>query len=258
LKRSVTLKPFAARRTSGTPRELSAPPTVPPPPPPVVRGVKAAMTVRAAFRESVQVSFLPALAQDPPHPPNVWPAAGVAVSVAVEPFRCWTHLFSAPVAMHLPALVETAPLPVTVIESVPGAAAVNVAVTALVLVIETVHVGAVPKHAPPQPLNVAPAAGLAVRVTDVPDWKFALQATAPLPQLIAEPVTLPLPLTETESRNVGPPPPPLPVVNVALTDRAAFISTLQVGLVPVQAPPQPAKAAPAAGVAVSVTVAFGV
>jgi hypothetical protein len=148
-------------------------------------------------------------------------------------------------------------LPVTVIESVPGAAALNVAVTALVLVIETVHVGAVPEHAPPQPLKVAPAAGVAVRVTDVPAWAFALQDAAPLPQLIPEPVTLPLPLTETESRKVEPPPPP-PVVNEAVTDLAAFIRTLQVGLVPVQDPPQPAKVDPAAGVAVSVTVVFAV
>jgi hypothetical protein len=157
----------------------------------------------------------------------------------------------------LPALVETDPLPVTVIDSVPGAAAVNVAVTALVLVIVTVHVGAVPAHAPPQPLKVAPAAGVAVSVTEAPDGMFALQAAPPLPQLIPVPVTWPLPLTETESRNVEPPPPP-PVVNVAVTDFAAFISTLQVVLVPVQDPPQPEKVAPAAVDAVSVTVEFAV
>jgi hypothetical protein len=34
--------------------------------------------------------------------------------------------------------------------------------------IVTVHVGFVPEHAPPQPRNVDPAAGLADSVTEVP------------------------------------------------------------------------------------------
>jgi hypothetical protein len=53
--------------------------------------------------------------------------------------------------------------------------------------------GPVPEHAPLQPPNVAPAAGVAVSVTSVPPGYVALQ---PLPQLIPEGllVTVPLPL----------------------------------------------------------------
>jgi hypothetical protein len=47
-----------------------------------------------------------------------------------------------------------------------GAVEVNVAVTALSEFIVTLHVG--PEQAPDQPAKVDPAAGVAVRVTDVP------------------------------------------------------------------------------------------
>jgi hypothetical protein len=71
--------------------------------------------------------------------------------------------------------------------------AVNVAVTLRAAVMLTVQVALVPEHAPLQPVKVAPGAGAAVRVTEVPDEYEALQV---LPQAIplgAE-VTVPLPV----------------------------------------------------------------
>jgi hypothetical protein len=146
--------------------------------------------------------------------------------------------------------VDTVPLPPTLIVSVPGApAAVNVAETLRDTDIETEQVVAVPEHEPPQPANLAPAAGTAARVTVEPEATFVLQAVDPLPQLIAPPVTRPGPETETLSWTVLVPP-----VNVAVTAFDALKVTVQVGVVPVQVPPpQPANVAPLAGVAVSVT-----
>jgi hypothetical protein len=127
----------------------------------------------------------------------------------------------------------------------------NVAVTVCATLIVTVHVVAVPLHAPPQPANLVPAAVVAVSTTLDPVATLALQVVAPLPQLTPPPVTLPLPATETESTTVVGVPPE----NVALTLFALLIETVQVGLVPLQAPPHPANVAPEAGVAVSVTLA---
>ena len=77
-----------------------------------------------------------------------------------------------------------------------------------------------------------------------------------MPQLIPPPVTVPFPLTETVSVKpaVGGGVAPL---NVAVTFLDWFIETVQVVAVPPQAPVQPRKVAPVAGVATSVTEAFG-
>ena len=77
----------------------------------------------------------------------------------------------------------------------------------------------------------------------------ALHVAEPLPQVIAPPVTLPGPVTDTVSCTLLVPP-----VNVADTDFDALKVTMQVGVVPVHEPPQPAKVAPGDGVAVSVSV----
>jgi hypothetical protein len=100
-----------------------------------------------------------------------------------------------------------------------------------------------PLQAPLQPLKPQPSAGVAVSVTCVPAVKFALHVDG---QLIAagELVTEPLPVTVTD--NVG------FCTNVAVTDAAAFICTVQPPL-PLQAPLQLLKAHPAAGDAVKVT-----
>jgi hypothetical protein len=70
----------------------------------------------------------------------------------------------------------------------------NVAVTDALALRVTVQ-ALVPLHAPPQPVKVEFAPGVAVRVTCVPDWKLALQS---VPQLIPEGLllTVPLPLPE--------------------------------------------------------------
>jgi hypothetical protein len=61
-------------------------------------------------------------------------------------------------------------------------------------------------------------------------------------QLIPPPVTVPLPETETVSRT------PAELTHAALTERSPAMSTVQVTLVPLQAPPQPVKTLSASGV----------
>ncbi|MBI3325008.1 MAG: hypothetical protein HYZ92_06975 [Candidatus Omnitrophica bacterium] len=74
----------------------------------------------------------------------------------------------------------------------------NVAVTLRLVVIETVQLVAVPLQLPDQPPKVEPEAVLAVRVTEVPLAKLALQV---LPQLIPAGllVTVPLPVPVLET-----------------------------------------------------------
>jgi hypothetical protein len=130
----------------------------------------------------------------------------------------------------------------------PLLAVPNVAPTACTELLVTVQ-APVPVQAPFQPANVEPVAGVAVKVTVVP---LANEAKHVVPQEIAGGtlVTVPLPVPDfvTVSENdVG------NSVNVAVTELAALTVTTQAA-VPAQPPPlQPAKAEPAAGVAVSVT-----
>jgi hypothetical protein len=100
--------------------------------------------------------------QSPSQPANVDPGAGVAVSVAVE--------FLASVTEHvlgqLIPLPETEPLPEparpTSRANGPGLS--NVALTVTFCFSPAVNVQPpVPEHAPPQPTNVAPASGDALR-----------------------------------------------------------------------------------------------
>src|SRR5581483_927574 len=212
------------------------------------------------------------------------PRAGVSVSVAVLPVRCWTHVFAAPAPTHFPARVEIVPRPLTVIVTVPGGAVLNVAVTELEPVSVRVQVDDAPLHDPPHPRNVAPAVGVATRVTVEPEFRLARHVELPFPQLIPPPLTMPLPVTATLSWRVAPPPPPPALEKVAVTERAAVMITVHVVAVPAHAPPQPVKVAvtsracvistvhvvavpphapvqpaktpPVEGVATSVTVAF--
>ena len=107
-------------------------------------------------------------------------------------------------------------------------------------------------HASPQPANAFPAAALALSVTVRPAVYFWMQVFVdPVPMHFpAGAETVPLPLTVITSIPAG------TAVKFALTDFAAFIVTVQVGVLPVQAPAQPAKDAPGAGAAVSVTAEF--
>lgn len=131
---------------------------------------------------------------------------------------------------------------------------VNVAVTLVEPFTVTVQVVAVPLQAPPQPVNFAPFAGVALSVTDAPAVSVALHVTAPLPQLMPPPLTLPEPETTADSR--GDEPPPLPVEKVADTDLAAVIETVHVVADPEHAPPQPVKVLPLSAVSLNVTFAF--
>jgi hypothetical protein len=113
----------------------------------------------------------------------------------------------------------------------------------------TVQVATWPRHAPPQPLNFAPVAGLAVSPT-VDPWRcFARQAALPLPHVIPPPVTVPRPVTATLSSTSAVEPPE----KVAVTLRAALIVTEHVRADPLHASPQPVNVSPVLGVAVSVT-----
>src|SRR5262249_41493075 len=141
--------------------------------------------------------------QSPLQPVNACPGAGFAVRVAVAPaLKCWTQVLAGPVLAQVPAEVETAPLPWTPIVKVPAVPPpLNVAETLFAALIGTEHVLAAPEQAPPQPLKVAPSAGVSVSVTVVPELNVALHALAPLPQLMLFPVTRPEPETVTVSGN---------------------------------------------------------
>lgn len=143
----------------------------------------------------------------------------------------------------------TVPVPVparvTASEKVPEL--LNVAVTARAAVMDTVQV-LVPVQAPLQPAKVEPLVAAAVSVTDAPLAKLALQV---LPQLIPPvfevTVPAPEPAFATVSANVV-----VWLANVAVTERAAVIETVQV-LVPVHAPLQPLNVEPLAAAADNVT-----
>ena len=111
----------------------------------------------------------------------------------------------------------------------------------------TLHVP-VPVQPPPlQPVNVEPAAGVAVRVTTVPLVK-PVEQVAPQEIPAGELVMLPLPAPDFATVSVNE-----DCTNVAVTEAAAFIVTVQEP-VPLQPPPlQPVKVDPAAGVAVKLT-----
>ena len=141
------------------------------------------------------------------------------------------------------------PVPLFVTDSVMGTS-VNVAVTEVAALTVTAHVP-VPEQAPLQPTNVEPASGVAVRVTAVPGVS-ACEHVAPqeIPADVPVTVPVPVPLLVTESVTGA-------RAKVAVTEVAALTVTAQVP-VPEQAPLQPAKVEPAAGVAVRVTAVPGV
>ena len=118
-------------------------------------------------------------------------------------------------------------------------------------VIATLHVGAVPEHAPVQFTKRRPAAGVAASVTVVPWVNLAEQL---LPQSIrvertpdGVPITVPDPPRPIDTVKSG--------VNVAVTAIWSVTLSVQVGCVPLHAPLQPEKTPPP-GVAVKVTALF--
>jgi hypothetical protein len=130
-----------------------------------VAGTNVAVTDLAVVIDNVHVVDAPE--QEPAHPVNTEPAAGVAVSVTDVPCAM-------PAEHDEPQSIPPT-LDVTVPEPEPARAAVSVhalgenpAVTDLAAVIVTVQVVAVPEQEPLHPVKVEPAAGVAVRVTEVP------------------------------------------------------------------------------------------
>src|SRR5437870_1229512 len=208
---------------------------------------KVAMTARAALIVTLQG---PVPVQLPLQPVKVAPAAGAGVRVTTVPVvRAVEQV--APQEIPADELV-TVPLPVPDLVTVRGKEdddCTNAAVTEVAAFIVTLQVP-VPVQPPPlQPVKVAPAAGVAVRLTTVPVVK-AVEQVAPQEIPAGALVTVPTPapdlvtLSGKEDDDC---------TKAAVTDVAAFIVTLQVP-VPVQPPPlQPVKVAPAAGVAVRLT-----
>jgi hypothetical protein len=120
-------------------------------------------------------------------------------------------------------------------------------VTLRAAVMLSVQVADEPEQSPDQPVKVDPAAGAAVKVTDVPSLNDVEQVE---PQLMpaGELVTVPDPEPDLTTESVRCTRP-----NVAVTLRAAVMATVQVVEVPEQAPLQPVNVDPAAAAAVSVT-----
>ena len=131
---------------------------------------------------------------------------------------------------------------------VPVPEVLNVAVTARAAVIDRTQFP-VPVQAPLQPAKAEPVAAAAVRVTDAPLAKLALQVAPQLmPPVFDVTVPAPVPFLATVSAKLA-----VVLLNVAVTLRACVIDTAQVP-VPLQAPLQPANVEPPAAAAVSVTL----
>jgi hypothetical protein len=129
--------------------------------------VNVAETLRAAVMLTEHVGLVPL--QEPPQPPNRAPLAGVAVSVIVVPALKVAPQVLAPFP-QLIAAPDTRPAPETVTFSgnVPDEPPLNVATTFFDASKVSVQVGVVPVQEPLQPVKVAPAVGVAVRVAVEP------------------------------------------------------------------------------------------
>lgn len=208
-------------------------------------GMKSALTDCAEFIVTVHA---PVPAQAPLHPLNTDPAAAVGVSVTAVPLlKSNEHVL--PQLMPAGLLVidpEPAPVRRVVRVNFDGAAGPKVAVTAR-LELSVMSHAALPLQAPDQPVNTEPEAGVAARLTIVPEAKLAEHVVPQLsPAGELETLPEPVPASVTPSVKSG--------ANVAPTDAADVTGTTH-GPVPVQKPPvHPVKAKPGAGVAVRVTV----
>jgi hypothetical protein len=120
------------------------------------------------------------------------------------------------------------------------------AVTDSAEVTEIGHVGAVPEHAPPQPTNTIPGAGVSVSVTAAP---FANVAEQVDPQLIPAGLLVTVPLPESITVTVS------AVVKMPKTDCAALIVTEHELVEPAHTPLQDWNVDPDPAVPLSVTTA---
>src|SRR5437016_7926614 len=185
----------------------------------------------------------------PLHPANVEPAAGVAVKVTVVPLvKLALHVVVGPLMPDGLLVIEPEPLPAEVTDN-GKVTRLNVAVTDCAAVIFTLQVPVPAQAAPLHPANVEPVAGVAVKVTVVPLVKLALHVLVgqliPDGLLVIEPEPLPAEVTDNGK---------VTRLNVAVTDCAAVIFMLHVPVPEQAALLHPAKVAPAAAVAVKVTV----
>jgi hypothetical protein len=178
------------------------------------------------------------------------PAAGVAVRVMAVPGVTGCEQV-VPQSMPAGLLVTVPePVPLLVTDSVIGRR-LKVAVTDVAALTVTAQVP-VPEQAPLQPAKDEPATGVAVRamavpgVTDCEQIAPQLMMPAGLPVTVPEPAPLFVTDSVTGTR-----------LKVAVAVVAAFTVTAHVP-VPEQAPLQPAKEEPAAGVAVRVMAVPGV
>jgi len=141
-------------------------------------------------------------------------------------------------------VIVPAPGPARLVLSV-GPLSLNVAVTEALLV-KLNEQAPIPLHAPDHPVNVDPAFGVAVSVTEVPVLNSALHT---VPQLMPAGLLVTVPLPERVTVIAGD---TEAAVNIAVTEVLPLKFNLQ-GPVPLQAPLQPAKVELAAGVAVRLT-----
>lgn len=210
---------------------------------------KLAAAVFVLSINTVQLGVLPA--HTPDQPLKVDPVFAAAVSVTVDPPM-------KPAVQVVPQLMPdgldvTTPLPeptlLTVNDALGTTAGSNRAVAVLLASIVTVQLNALPVHPPDQPPKVDPVATLALNVTVLFAAKLAVQVRpqsmpagfdATLPEPVPTWVTVRAALTTAE-------------LKVAVTVCAALIVTVQLNVVPVQLPDQPAKLAPLLTTAFKVT-----
>ena len=202
-----------------------------------------AVTEVAVLTVTTQV---PVPEQGPLQPVKVEPVTGVAVRVRTVPGATdCEHVHP----QLMPALATT-PAPVPFLTTERTGKSSNLALTDVGAVTVTEQVP-VPEQAPPQPAKKEPAAGVAVRVRTEPgvtDCEHVAPQLMPAGVLVTVPVPVPFLATESVTGPVR--------LNIAVTDVAALTVTTHVP-VPEQAPLQPAKKEPAAGVAVSVRAVPG-
>lgn len=212
-------------------------------------------TVTAAFTANVHAPVPESTHVASVHPPNVDPAAATGVSVIEVPLVKF--------AVHVLGQVIPAGLLVTVPDPAPEALTVtanvgllNVAVTVVFAVSETLHVAPVPLHPPPlQPANVDPVPGASDIFTTVPFGKFAEHVPVTTPVVLLHVnvdddvnVTDPVPLPPSTTVSVG-----FVMLNVAVTACAAFIVTTHDPVPEHPAPLHPAKVELESCAAVKVT-----
>jgi hypothetical protein len=174
--------------------------------------LKAALTDFAAFMVTLQA---PVPLQAPLQPANVESESGAAVKLTTVPLgKLAEHV----VPQEIPeGVLATVPVPVPLLATVrvkgPGFA-VKFALTDFAASMVTLQ-GPVPVQAPPQPANVEPESGAAVKLTTVPLSKFAeqlgLQEIAD-GELATLPVPVPLFVT-VRAKDVG----GAPVINLLRT-----------------------------------------